>query len=211
MHEPALILLGQRGARAHRERGPRARSRLLWLASLTVIAGGVALLTATTAAQASMALNIGLTGALAALVWRGAEKTAPGELLASMSFAFAGAPVLLQGGATTRLAVILSALWAAIFIMGTLAVRGVIQHKRGRPGATRPALLSVIFFSGAAAALLASGQLTMLLAAALLPTGALALALALRPPHPRNLRRLGFSLLGASCVAGMLMVIAALG
>lgn len=206
-HEPLLILLGQRGTRARRELGGRARRRLLAFALLALPALAAALILAAPPARFAMAVSLALCAALGRFIWTRQEKTAAGELLAVLAFASAAAPLVLAASTTAR-ALTLTLGWAAIFAIGTLGARGVIHSRKTGRRAMLPALLAVVVVWSATCALLLGGAaLSPLTAAALVPTTVLALALAARPPHPRHLRKVGFALLSASIVAAVLLVL----
>lgn len=207
-HEPLLIWSGGRGGRAQRENGPAARRRLIALLAIGLPAGLAGLLLAPPVAQMTALLPVALGGALLPLIARRREKTALGELLVAFALSATMVPVATSGGVPPRLALGAAAVWAVVFSLGTLTVRGIIARakKRAEPGLeplAAPALSVLVIVVAVAAA--ATNRAPALAAAALIPTALVALAFALSGVHPRNLRRMGWSL-----VASNVFVLAAL-
>jgi hypothetical protein len=207
-HEPLLVLLGGRGGRAQREIGAAARLRTTWLVVIGLPAGLIGLWLAPAAARVGASIPLALALLLAPLVFRRQEKTAIGELLVAVTLSATLIPVAVAGGAALSVAAGAAAVWAAVFVLGTLTVRGIIARakKTAQPGWRHylaPAL-SVLAIGLAAALALADG-VPPLAAVAVVPTAFVALAFGLAGVHPRNLRRMGWSL-----VASNLAVLAAL-
>jgi hypothetical protein len=207
-HEPLLVLLGSRGGRAKREAGAIARRRMIWLVVIGMPAGLVGLWLSPPAARIGASIPLALAVFLAPLVFRRQEKTALGELLVAVTLSATLIPVAVAGGAALPVAAGASAVWAIVFALGTLTVRGIIarakktvapswRHYIG-PG------LSVAAIALAVLLALADG-VPALAAVAVVPTAVVALAFGLAGVHPRNLRRMGWSL-----VASNLAVLAAL-
>lgn len=198
-HEPALVVLGHRGARAQRVDGPRARRRLALL-GLGALASGVAGWTlAPPEARWACGLPLALATVLAPFVLARRERTFAGELVAACALCSCALPVQLAGGAPVALAAAVVATWAISFCSATFAVRGVIAAGKRRPSA---ALRSAAVGLAAVGMLLlahAPGSPTTWLAVG--PFGLLGLALAVAPPRPRHLHALGWGLMAASVVS----------
>jgi hypothetical protein len=196
-HEPALVIAGQRGTRAQREDGGRARRRLLLLGAITAAAGGVGIALAPPVARLAAIAPAALGLALAPMVMRGEEKTAPGELLAAATLAAVGVPVAIASGAPAASAWSAWAAWCLVFGASTLAVRTVIAHARA-PMAWPRRLAWPAAAVALGAALAAGGVLSPAAAIGAAPMLAAAVALAARPPGPRSLKKVGWALVGSS-------------
>lgn len=212
-HEPLLVLAGGRGARVRRQAGRRAWRWLIATAAVTAIVGVAAVVLAPAEARWSLALPVMPAVVLAHAAARGREKTWQGELTASTAFSLAAVPVCLTAGARveTALAVALPFMW--VFAASTLAVRIVILRVRGggQMAAARSTQRAVLALTALGVVLPALGA-----AARLLPWGgvlsafpglALAATLALFPPPASRLRTVGWSLVVASLVTFVLVVL----
>lgn len=205
-HEPVLVLLGQRGKRARRNLASAARRRLTVLGVVGVAAAAVAFSSAPIRAQQGMLGCMLLALPLSVLMAKRMEKTLAGESLASLVFASALVPILLAGDRDVTSALQAAAVLSAIFLLGTLMVRSVIQHLRnGRVALATPGVGLLIVTGGAVAALQA-GVIAWQTAMAVAPTALVSLALLIRTPHPRHLRRLGFVLLAASILGSLILL-----
>ena len=130
------------------------------------------------------------------------EKTTAGELLAAAALAAASLPVALAAGAAPAVAWGAWGAWCLAFGTSTLAVRAVIAHARAPLAWPRrlaaPAAAIAIALIGCSAGVLmpsaAIGAAPMLL---------LALAIAARPPGPRSLRTVGWTLVAGSVALGV--------
>jgi hypothetical protein len=201
LHEPMLILLGQRGPRARREDGARAWRALWVLGGLTAAgaAAGIALGPAT--AAVSFAAPALLGALLVALISRKLEKTTGGELLAAAALSSFGLPVALAGGIPLESGVARWLVWVASLSAATVAVRAVIGKARApdAPGISpRGFAWCLILLGAAAAALLALGTSVQAALLVLAPGGLAALTLSLLRIHPKHLRRVGWTLTGTS-------------
>ena len=208
-HEPALIVLGQRGARARREDGPRARRWLSVLGALAVVFGALGLSASERGVSASLAAPIAFATVLAILVALRQEHTTAGELVSAAAFSSLALPVGLAAhlspGAALTCAV---AFWSA-FSAATLSVRATIFWKRHPLGVWTRA--GAVAFAVAAAVLiwwLADRQLTAALARwAALPVCSVAAVVAAAAPPPARLRTIGWLLVGATGVMAVLLVV----
>lgn len=207
-HEPLLVLLGGRGGRAQREIGPAARIRTVWLVVIGLPAGLMGLWLAPVAARVGALIPLAVAAVLAPLVFRRQEKTAVGEVLVAVTLSATLIPVAVTGGATLSVAAGAAAVWAAVFVLGTLTVRGIIARakKNAQPSWRHYVApgLSILAIGLAAVLALVEG-VPALAAVAVVPTALVALAFGLAGVHPRNLRRMGWSL-----VVSNLAVLAAL-
>ncbi|MGD2215194.1 MAG: YwiC-like family protein [Gemmatimonadales bacterium] len=208
VHEPVMVLSGGRGGRAKREGGDRARRRGATLVSAAVIAGLSGLWLAPPLARYSAVFPIALGLLLAPLTLNRQEKTLIGELLAAVTLSSTMIPVALAGGAGVFETLVAFVVWSVVFSLGTITVRAIIARAKK---ATQPyravhlaPMLSAIAIA-IALGLAIGSDVPPLAAVAVVPTAFAALIFGLLGIHPRNLRRLGWSL-----VASNVFVLAAL-
>ena len=203
-HEPLLVVVGHRGPRAQAREGPRARKRLAALTAMALCAGVAALVFAPRAARYAACVPGALALAFAPFLVRRREKTAPGEIVASMALSSAALPVALSCGLSPEAAFAGWSCWVAAFASSTVGVRSVVsRHKTGR----RKDLLATVLTLAASATATTLGAVTdrrELLGA--LPMVALACILVAAPPHPRHLRSVGWGLVGTSLLAAAWLV-----
>jgi hypothetical protein len=207
-HEPLLLVAGQRGTRALREEGARARRRLLALGALTTITGGLGVALAPESARIAVLIPLGLAALLAPFILKNQEKSAPGELLAAAALSSAAIPVSLAAGVSGALTASAWLAWCLTLAASTFAVRSVVAHARGKVPLTRrlvaPALALAVdalaWKAGLLAPAAAIGALPMLL---------LALTLAAQPPSPRSLKKVGWGLVASSLLLGLALAVGA--
>jgi hypothetical protein len=211
-HEPALVVLGHRGARAKREIG-RAASRWLTCWALAgTLAGIGALVTIEPPARWSLAVPLVPAVLLAAAAVRGAEKSWFGETAAALAFAGGAFPIAMAGGLPLSLAATVAIPFALLFVSSTLAVRVVILRVRGGGDAravrvTRRAALALASAGTALLVILAAAEFVAVSAIAAASPGLLtAAAIAIRPPSPTRLRTVGWTLVGISLLTTALVV-----
>ena len=204
-HEPVLVLLGHRGPRALEEDGARAKTRLLLLGAGAALAGVAGVLLAPPLARAALLVPLALGALLWPLLARKQEKSLGGELLAACALSSLALPVALADGLAPLAALGTLGAWAFGFAASTVAVRGVIARQKGHAEATLAALAAVtVLFC--AAGLLPKPLGPRLLCGGLLVACAWGVQLA--KPHPRELRRLGWLLVGGSAAVGALCALA---
>lgn len=212
-HEPLLVLLGRRGGRATRELGPAARA---WLAITLAAAGASGI-------WAALALPPGIRWSLAvplvpaaifiAALLRGREKRALAEIAVAAAFAGVALPLCVASGAPARAGTTVALAFAATFITATLAVRSIILATRGGgdPAAARRLRAATMAVSctaaGTLAAAAAAGWLPWTTLVASGPGLAAATYLALAPPPPTRLRRVGWTLVAVSVSASIILVL----
>lgn len=214
-HEPALIVLGQRGRRAMRELSRAARWWLACWAAVAVAAGLGAWLTMAPSVRWSILVPLLPSALLAAAVVRGAEKSWYGEAAASLAFSGAAVPITMAGGAPWSTAAAVAVPFALLFVSSTLAVRVVIVRVRrgGDPRATsitRRAVLSLAVGSSIAlGSMSAAGLVPASLIAGAAPGLLAAAAIAMYPPPPTRLRTVGWTLVAISVLTTAIVVTSA--
>lgn len=207
-HEPALLLMGQRGTRALREDGPRARARVAQLGALALAGGAAGLWLMPAAARWTAAVPAVLAGVLAPFVLRGDERSTVGELIASAALSSAALPVAFAAGVPGAAAFAAWAAWCLVFFVSTFAVRAVIAHAKA------PASWARRLAGPVAAAALAGGAAALGIVhpagvIGALPMLAVSLFIAARPPRPQQLKRVGWSLVAASVALAVALVVGA--
>jgi hypothetical protein len=206
-HEPLLVLLGQRGARALREDRKRAVRWLAGAGGVAAVLGVAGLWLAPEAARLASLAPLALTIPVGALVARRAEKSLAGELLASTSLSAVGLPVGLATGLDLRSAAWIAACWAICFGLATIAVRHIIAASRGAGGIAWSPLLAAAA-GGATVTFAATGVSSWAAVASLSPVVGFVLLLGLVRPHARHLKRVGWSLVAASTLTLVALVLA---
>lgn len=212
-HEPIMVLVGARGGRALREGWSSARRRAVILAAIAATSGLAGLYIAPPVARIGALLPVGLAGLLTPLIFSRKERTATGELLVAGALSTTLVPVALAAGAAVGSALTAAAVWAIAFALGTITVRSLIRRAKRDTAplwsvVLAPALSAVVIAGALALALVA--DVPVLVALAVIPTAAVALIFGLAGVHPRNLRRMGWSLV-ASNLAVLAALVAGLG
>lgn len=206
-HEPMLVLLGHRGPRALREDRARASLWLTASAGVAATTGSFGLISLGAERAWSALPAFGAAVLLAPFIASRKEKTAWGEVIAAIAMASAALPASIASGISPTLAIAAIFAWSLGAIVATCGVRTVIAAQRNAtslPGRIAvPAMVSAL---GAIA--VAPGWLPWWSFAAAAPSMVLALGLATKPPHPRHLKTVGWTLAGASMVTLVLLVVA---
>jgi hypothetical protein len=214
-HEPAAIVLGQRGPRARRELAAPAVRWLTCCAAIGAAAAGGAALALDGGVRWSLAVPAGPALLLAAAMVRDREKSWYGETAAAFAFAGVPVPILLAARTPLDVAFAVAIPFVLLFTTTTLAVRVVILRVRGggdprATAATRRATLAICAASAALIATLANGGWLpwwVMMAAA--PGLIVAAVLVNRPPSPARLRSLGWTLVAVSTLTTAAIVLAA--
>jgi len=211
-HEPLLVAIGGRGGRARREAGAAAWRWLAAMAGLAALAGVLAV--GATPADVRWTFLLPVVPALLVLAAavRGQEKRWPAEVLVALAFSLAAVPVCQAAGADARRAWSVATPFAVLFVAATLAVRGVILTARAAasPAGARASRVAAAVVAAAGVVALAGAALQNLLpwvsAMAAGPGALAATALAVRPPPPRHLHAVGWTLGGVSLAAAVVLM-----
>ena len=210
-HEPAVVLLGGRGVRARVEQRDRAVKWLAISVSIAAVAGISAIASAPAHVRWLFAWPLTFAVVLGALLFANREKTTPGEVTAAISFASVAIPLCAMTAETPLSGFTVAFAFASLFIIGTLAVRIVILRTRGGgdPRAVRSARIQL-----AMAIMVVALGIPMLAAAgagiaavAVVPGLLVAIILAVRPPHARRLRTIGWTLLSMTALLAMALAV----
>jgi hypothetical protein len=209
VHEPVVVLLGQRGARTKRELGDTARQRVVVLSAVGAFAGIAGLWLAPQAARLALLVPGLFTVGLVPFVLRDQEKTLLGEVWAAGAFSSTALPLGLASGVTLETATITAITWWVCFVVCVFAVQGALSRTRrgsplAGPGAVVLGLLATV------AAIFAALEVAHALPAlAILPVALIAGFWGAIRPHPRGLRKVGWSLVSAQ--VGTFALLVALG
>ncbi len=206
-YEPALVASGHRGRRARDEDGRRALRWVAVLGGACVALGLAGFALAPPAARLVSLFPPGLAAIVALLVAGDLERTAFGEVTVAVALSSCGLPVAVAAGVAPSAAL---AAWVAWILAFAVAVVGVhLLLSRARPegrdrGPAAAALTAAI--AAAAFALWAGHVVPVAVPVAVVPMAAVALALALFRVTPRQLRRVGWTIMGASVATLLLLV-----
>jgi len=212
-HEPLLVLLGHRGARARRDLRRQAAAALLIEGTVAGLGGVLALSLAPAIVRWSSIVPLGAAALLAIAIALEHEKRAFGEVAVALTFSSVAVPLCLAAGAPLRPALSVALAFAAIFVTATLAVRVVILRVRGggNPRAERLTRVSVWIVSSAwlvsMAWTSARGLTSWATIAAAAPGVLGALWLSVRPPSPTSLRTVGWTLVATSGTAALILIV----
>ena len=209
-HEPLALLTGMRGARLKKELEESAWVRLVMLAVLSGVALLGAFLFSPARAWLGAAFPAALGLMLVPLFLARRIKTVAGELLVAAASAAALLPVALAGGTPDAVAILAAAVWFAATAPAVVAVHAIkAANKPGAgngwviPGA--PLLAGLVLVLAIATASLLPSPSMMALAALPLPMAVLGLSV-LRP-HPRHLKRIGWTLVVANTLTLVLLLV----
>ncbi|HVC21498.1 MAG TPA: YwiC-like family protein [Vicinamibacterales bacterium] len=208
-HEALLVLLGQRGPRAARERGAAGRRWFAALAGAAALLGAAGVRLAPPPARLALLVPLVCAALLGAWIVRRRERTTSGEILSALTLSSLALPIALAAGASRPAALTCTLVFALSFVVATVSVRAVILCARRLAGAGTRAVAALMAAGGVAAlALLARAGI----AAAAGPWGALpvcgaGLVLALAAPSPRHLRAIGWSLVAATAMTALVLVV----
>ena len=208
-HEPLLVLLRQRGARARRELGRDAARTLAWVGTLALLAAVAGVVLMPPPSRWTVLVPAAFAIATLPLIVQQTQKTLLGEMHVALALASCALPVgsaagLRQQEAAACWFVMTLGFWAATFaVHATIALQ-----RRERAGTLRLAAVAAAIASPLVAILIAERFLvSALLWAATLPLSLAAVAIAIRPPHARHLRRVGWALIAASTAATILLIV----
>lgn len=208
-YEPLLVLLGQRGARARKEDGARARHRLALLAGLAGVLGAGALALAPPAARWALAVPALPLLLMAVLMAKGRATGPAGALVAAAALASVSVPVAAFGGAGRRTALLLGIVWVVGLASYTLAVRAVLDQGRRRPSPPGRTL-SMVLILGAWAGVAAAGWtgwLPWIAPIVLAPLAAGSFVTLIVFPRPQRVAILGWAAVAGSVLTAVLLVV----
>ncbi len=209
-NEPLAVLLGVRGMRLRTQWGPAARigAGLLLTAGLGLGGAGVAL--AGSAVWPTLLAPAAAAIALVPMVLAGKQKTLVGETLVVTAFTTLILPLGATSGAPTARTVPAVLVWWTSFLLSILEVHAIkARLKPGRRGGwTRwasPAASGLVVLACLGVAV-ADYESWGVYALALLPPSGTVLALSVLRVHPRRLKQVGWTLVGANILTLVLLL-----
>lgn len=200
-HEPLLVSLGHRGARAQRTT-PAAKRRLGVLLTMTVVSGIIAIVAGTTSVRYALVACGALAIASFAIAIAGKHRTLGGQLWGVVGLSVPCVPILLAGDIPVRLAMEAWGTWLIGFGSTTMAVRGVITSQKRQSRGLHWGVVGG--FSLAVAALTCAG---FKLPIVTLPMIFISWYLLYAPPHAKQLKRVGWTLVGGTVVTACWMAV----
>ena len=204
VHEPVLVLLGIRGRRTREARGSAARRHLAIWGSVALMAGAGAVALGDAATRRVMVAPVVLVLVLVPFLATRREKTALGEAVVAAAFSATLIPVGIASGVplTTTMTAALS--WLVVFLLGTFMVRLTLERARKEKGPMRVVspLAAAAALIGAALGMRALGWAPL----AIVPTAVAGLVLWMRPVSAKQLRVVGWSLVGGNVFAFVAIV-----
>ncbi|KPJ94242.1 MAG: hypothetical protein AMS18_04030 [Gemmatimonas sp. SG8_17] len=211
MHEPVAVLRGIRGTRAREVWIHRARQRAAWLAVTAVLAGAAAMVASSAEARLAAVVPLGCGAVLLPSFLAGRMKTIAAETLVIGALSATVLPLAISSGVEWSLAWSASGVWFVTFLVGTLAVHA-IKAKTGKRVGTKwaivltPLLSAVTVVLGLLAA--KSHWLPLGFSLALSLAGMVGMALSVIRIHPRQLKRVGWTLVLSNTIAWVLLITA---
>lgn len=209
-HEPVALMLGVRGKRLQEALREPARRRLLGLLGAAVLGGVAAVGLAPVRGWVGAAVPAGLVLLLLPLFGRRGIKSLTGEALVAAAFASAVLPLALSAPVAVESAVVAALVWVGAYLPSILAVHAVkAKHKGKTEGRwmvpATPVAAALVAVAGIAAAVLLPpwGRDAL----AVLPPALAVLVLGLAPPHPRHLKRIGWTMVAADTLALVLLLV----
>lgn len=194
-HEPLVVWSGRRGSRMQRERGREARIQLCTWTVLAVSLAALGCRGAPDEARLAMLVVLGGIGLALTGILLGLERTWPVQLLLCVLFPALALPVALAGELEGASALSVWGAWSLGSLVATATVRS-IARSRGRP----PRLLARLVppaSLGLALALALSVSPHGAVVAAATPTLVACSWLVIGGGRPRQLRRVGWSLMAS--------------
>ena len=207
-YEPALVASGHRGRRAREVDGARALGWVAGLGAAALALGFAGFWLAPPAARIASLFPPGLAALVALLVAADLERTTLGEVVVAVALTSCGLPVALAAGAPASAALGAWLAWILAFGAAVVAVQVLLTRARpdGRDRGPVAAALTV-GIAGGAFALGAGDLVPMAVPVAVVPMAAVALTLTAFRISPRQLRRVGWTIMGASAATLVLLVV----
>lgn len=207
-HEALLVTLGQRGSRAAREQRDDARRSLALFGGFAVVTGVVALSVLPRTALFALVVPALFVGLVAVAVFTHRERTTAGEIVVGAALASVAVPVALAGEVDLPAARTLFLVFASVFVIATVAVRGmIVRVTRRADGPHWATVLATSLLLPLALWGLARDERVVAMAPwATGPVVLVALGLTIRPPSPQKLRIVGWTLVAATLATTVILV-----
>jgi hypothetical protein len=208
-HEPLLVLMGRRGGRAARERRVEAWRWLVAFAGTAAALGLAAFVAMPDTARVALLVPVSLASVLGALIALRREHTAAGEIVSALSLSSLALPAALAAQVSFVAALTCTLAFAAAFVSAIVCVRPMVAWAQGRAGPWTRVTAGALAAGGVAglAVLSRAGAISGSGPWAALPVCGVGLWLVVAPPSPRHLRRVGWTLVGATIVTAVVLVL----
>ena len=210
VREPLAVLNGVRGARIEASLCGPARRAAVALGGLGGGGAVLAMLLAPPLARIAALVPGACAVLLAPALLRGRPKSLGAEILVAIALSGMILPIGLAGRLEPAGAVRAVAVWAACFVLATLAVHAIKARAKPDLGAawTRRAtpVLALVIVAGGLLGVVV-GPLPTTSGLAVLPTALVVLAAGTLRTHPRHLKRVGWTLVAANAVTLTLVLV----
>lgn len=199
-HEPLLVALGHRGARAKRCT-PLATSRAISLIGLGVIGGTTAMWLGSPAVRISLVACLTLAVAGFAVASMNKHRTIGGQLLGVTGLSIPCVPILLSGDVSLLQSLSIWTIWLIGFTSTTVAMHAMIAAQKRRSRVVHwSAFLSIVLV----VAVSATTGITWPLVS--IPMIAMSAYLMRWPPPARQLKTVGWSLVVGTIASAISMI-----
>ena len=209
-HEPVAVLTGVRGRRLHDQLRGAARRRVWALGAAAALGLAAAIGLAPARAWMAAVLPGGLALLLLPFLGTRKLKTLPGETLVAAVFSTSVMPLALCGPVLWRTAGLAAAVWFAAVLPAILSVHAIkVAHKgkqEGRWTVTAAPAVAGLLAAGAISAAMVLPAWGLDTLAVLPPTLAVMVIAAVRP-HPRHLKRIGWTMVAADAMTLGLLIL----
>ena len=209
-HEPIMVLLGQRGAKASRDERRRARRWLSAYATGVALLGSIAVVAMPAEARVALVAPLSLGILLAFVIAMRRERTAWGEVLSAVTLSSLAWPAAVASGVPPIAARTCAAVFAGGYAAATVAVHAVIARTK-RPPANAARITAMLAAVGVVVIVATAARIHLLDGTAvvtLAPMAGGAFALAWAAPSARRLRTVGWTLIAVStATAGIAIAI----
>jgi hypothetical protein len=210
VREPMAVLNGVRGARLEASLRTPAKRAAWILVLLGLLGGGLGMVFAPAGVRPWAVIPAACAAVLAPALLRGRPKTLAAEIVVALALATMILPVGLSGRLGVETALVASAVWAVSFILATLAVHAIKARAKPDLGATWAIRVTPVLAGAAAVAGLGGAVMGLwpwTAGAAVVPAAVLVMAALGLRTHPRRLKRVGWSLVGANVVTLVLLTV----
>ncbi len=211
IHEPMAVMTGVRGVRLQEQLRDAARKRVLTLGAAAVLGLVAAIGLAPVRSWLGAILPGGMSLLLLPILGTRKLKSLPAEVLVAAVFSTSLVPVALAGPATWTGAGVAAAVWFAAVVPAILSVHAIKVAFKGREEGrwtltAAPLTAGIVVVAAVAATLFLPGWARDFLAA--IPPALAVVALSLIRPHPRHLKRVGWTMVAADALTlGLLLVL----
>ena len=209
-HEPIAVLAGVRGKRLQEQLGDAARKRVLALGAAGVLGLVAAIGLAPPRAWMAALLPGGLSLLLLPALGTRKLKSLPAETLVAAVFSTSVIPLALSGPTTWRAAGVAAAVWFAAVLPAIFSVHAIKVAFKGKEEGrwtltAAPLSAGIAIVAAVAAAVVLPPWAHDALA--VLPPALAVMVLSAIRPHPKHLKRVGWTMVAADTLTLALLVV----